>query len=214
MTQLSEHLALALVEEGARLSPLDRAVRLYAALAGIGVGEAAQAAVDERDKSLLAARRARFGSRAEFVARCPECELQVESELDLDALLATRGDPDETVRAPTSREVSEAARAGDASALLDMCRCDDALDLAEVEERLEKAHPLLDIAIALECPDCAHRFEERFDIARYLWIELERETGTVLDEVHILARSYGWSEEQILALGPRRRRAYIDRIAA
>ena len=36
----------------------------------------------------------------------------------------------------------------------------------------------------------------------------------LLDEVHALARSYSWSERQILELSEVRRRAYLERVLA
>ena len=43
----------------------------------------------------------------------------------------------------------------------------------------------------------------------YLWDEIDARARRLLDEVHALARTYCWSEEQILALSETRRRAYL-----
>ena len=37
--------------------------------------------------------------------------------------------------------------------------------------------------------------------------------GRMLLDIHALARAYGWSESDILALPPRRRQAYLELVA-
>jgi hypothetical protein len=44
-----------------------------------------------------------------------------------------------------------------------------------------------------------------------LWRALDRWARTALDEVRRLARGYGWSEQDILAMHPNRRRYYLER---
>ena len=53
-----------------------------------------------------------------------------------------------------------------------------------------------------------------FDVPAYLWEELDVRARRLLDEVHALARSYGWAEREILALSEVRRNAYLDRVLA
>ena len=66
-----------------------------------------------------------------------------------------------------------------------------------------------DTRIALVCSACRHAFDRRFDIAAYLWDELDDWAQRTLAEVHTLAGAYGWSEPQILALSAMRRQRYI-----
>lgn len=214
MPRLTEPMAVALVEEAARLSPLDRAVRMYAALGGASPQEAADCPLDRRDRELFAARKAAFGTKVPVLAHCPECETTLESSVDIDALLQLEGTPDEAVRAPSSRMLAEAVGAANDDALALACRLDETLDPSRVGERLEAAFPLLDLLVGFECVECGHDFAQPFDIAACLWTELQRMADGVLDDIDAIARAYGWSEAEIMALGPVRRRAYIARIAA
>ena len=40
--------------------------------------------------------------------------------------------------------------------------------------------------------------------------DLSEHLSTLIDDVHRLAAAYGWSERDILALGPQRRAAYLE----
>ncbi|SAL04838.1 hypothetical protein AWB78_07156 [Caballeronia calidae] len=214
MAPITEAQTVGLIERGATLAPLDRAVRLVAVLAGITPVEASNWPLDERDRALIEGRRAMFGPALPFVAHCRVCGEAMEGALDCDALLTLTGDPDAQVRAPSSRDLAEAARNDNPALLAAFCTSDLALAPEELEARLERACPLLDVRLELECEACGGTITERFDIACYFWQELERRAGQVLDEVHALARAYGWTEGEVLALSPARRRAYLDRIAA
>ena len=79
---------------------------------------------------------------------------------------------------------------------------------------MDAAFPLLDLRVELECESCGAALSERFDVGSYFWREVETRAGRVLDEVHALASAYGWNEDEVLALGSVRRRAYLDRIVA
>jgi hypothetical protein len=83
---------------------------------------------------------------------------------------------------------------------------------SELTETIAAADPLAEIALELACPDCAAAWSAPFDIVRFLWSEVDAWAARILDEVHILASHYGWSEADILALSPQRRRNYRDLI--
>ncbi|TDC09524.1 hypothetical protein E1265_32190 [Streptomyces sp. 8K308] len=79
-----------------------------------------------------------------------------------------------------------------------------------IAEAAAAADPCADITLAVACPECGHRAAAELDIAAYLWAELDAWAhGTLLD-VHLLASAYGWSEADILALSPLRRRYYLE----
>jgi hypothetical protein len=85
---------------------------------------------------------------------------------------------------------------------------------AAIAQTMAKADPQALIELALSCPACAHRWSAIFDIASYLWRELDAWARRTLREVHKLARAYGWSETQVLALSPTRRRLYLELVNA
>ena len=51
-----------------------------------------------------------------------------------------------------------------------------------------------------------------FDVAAFLDGEMGARAARLLDEVHLLALSYHWSEAEILALPSDRRQDYLKRI--
>lgn len=73
--------------------------------------------------------------------------------------------------------------------------------------------PQADVEFNLSCPACAHAWAAPFDIAAFLWARLSAAASRLLSEIHLLARAYSWSEADILALSPARRRFYLERIA-
>lgn len=79
-----------------------------------------------------------------------------------------------------------------------------------VAARMAEADPDADIQLVLTCPSCAHAWIETFDIASFLWDELDAWATRTLDEVHTLASAYGWSEADVLGMSPRRRRHYLE----
>jgi uncharacterized protein (UPF0212 family) len=130
-------------------------------------------------------------------------------------------------RVPDSRDLIALAgcREGDARKhLLDRCVLaveeDGATDattrdlsaaLADAVERaMAIADPQADVQLDFTCPACAHRWDAAFDIARYLWREIRNWAHRTLRDVHALASAYHWREADILALGERRRQAYLE----
>jgi hypothetical protein len=80
--------------------------------------------------------------------------------------------------------------------------------------RLSEADPQTDLRLALVCAGCGHRWRAPFDIVPFLWAELDTWAARALQEVHLLAAAYGWSERDILALGPVRRGRYLRMLGA
>lgn len=81
-----------------------------------------------------------------------------------------------------------------------------------VAARMAEADPQSDIQLALTCPACEHRWSVAFDIVSYFWSEITAWAGRTLREVHALASAYGWREEDILAMSPRRRHFYLEMV--
>ncbi len=85
---------------------------------------------------------------------------------------------------------------------------------AAIAEAVAAHDPQAEITLALDCPSCGFHWVAPFDIVEFLWRRLEGLVSGVLREVHILASAYGWSERDILALSPARRRRYLELIGA
>lgn len=164
--------------------------------------------------------------------------VQEDMEFDLDAgelagSLGGRGESavrvqqdgwDVEFRLPGVADLTAAARAADPrTALLARCLVSAGHDgtavtagelPAQVQRRIvdavEAADPGADTALNVACPECGRATRAELDIASYLWTELDAWARDVLLDVHLLATAYGWSEPEILALSPTRRRYYLE----
>lgn len=226
-------------EQGQGLSPTSQALHLLAMAEGRGWEETGALPLGERDARLLALREALLGHWIESLAHCPSCGETAEIALDLRGLrtgpaasgplevernglllrfrlpdstdlLAVEDllDPEEGGRQIAERCLLSAERDGEPAAFENLSKD----DLAALEERMEEADPGAELRLGLGCPACGHGWNELFDPARFLRAELDREAQRLFDEIHALARAYGWTEEAALKLSPRRRRAYLERI--
>ena len=85
---------------------------------------------------------------------------------------------------------------------------DDVLDALSAD--LSRMDPQADVWVSLDCAECGHEWSSPFDVTEYLWAELDAYTRRLLRDVHALAAAYGWSEDQVLAVGPMRRQCYLE----
>ncbi|CAD5108376.1 hypothetical protein [Zestomonas carbonaria] len=223
-------------EHSQGLPPPLRPCALLAPLLEGGAEAAERLPLGRRDSQLLALHGALFGPRLSATADCPACGERLELALDCHALRLDAPEPDPQAQAvawqgrtfhyrlPDSRDLAAMARAGDldqARALL-LRRClgsDWADDLpadlqAELARAMAEADPQAATELALSCPACGEQWSELFDIGAYLDEAFGQWAERLFDQVHLLASAYGWSEAQILALGPARRARYLARVLA
>lgn len=137
-------------------------------------------------------------------------------------------------RPPTSADVAAALRAASppaarsllaAACLLEVRRNDEeagqeGLPVGVLDEvvdalaaALAAADPLADIELALSCPACGHTWAALFDVGLFLWAAVNRRARRLAGEVHLLARAYGWSEEEILSMSAARRQLYLEMVS-
>lgn len=224
-------------EAGAARPAPDRALLLLVASYPEHAAEAwAALPVGRRDAWLMALRERLFGPRLEMVANCPRCAEGLEVEMSL-ADVRVSPPPVEppcefehdgvrvAFRLPTSHDLSAVVREGEAALL---ARCVEASAegrplapseipapvLAALDARLEEADPQAVVDVALDCPACGHGWSVRFDILATLWGEVEGWAAGLLRDVHALAAAYGWTEGDVLALSPLRRRLYREMVGA
>jgi hypothetical protein len=229
---------LAVWEAGLAAGALDRALLLHSAARPSTGAEALLAVpVGERDADLFALRGALFGDRMDVRVTCEQCGEEMEFAFAArDAIGAgppARGPLEVEAqgwtvrfRLPTPGDVAAAARAGPdkaRTALLERCVLhaehegspSPAVELPpSVQTRIARAaaeaDPCADVRFAVHCPDCGHRARAELDIAAHLWDELDSWARSTLLDVHLLAAAYGWTEPEILALSPLRRRYYLE----
>ena len=190
--------------------------------------EPAELPVGERDARLLELRELLFGRELDGVADCPRCGEPVEYALETSALLAGRpedgivelvvGGRSVRARLPTGGDLAEAASTGDLDAaralLVERCLVGNPTGSADqLAAALAEVDRLADAQLSLACPECRHEWTLAFEAGAWLWSELEAWAWRTLLDVHALATAYGWSEAEILALGPRRE-LYLELVGA
>lgn len=234
--------AVALWERCGDLHPQERALHLL--LAGpepAELGALARLPIGERDRRLLALLRDWVGDAITALDLCPGCGERVELQLSVAALLDQAPPPgptllsldDLTVRfRPLNtedllalrglREVARGAELLRRRVVVEARRGEEAVvaDALSAEEQealslaLEAADPLSEIQLEAACPACERRWFTLLEPVEHLWAQLSREARQALHEVHALASAYGWTEDQVLALSPQRRRWYVERVGA
>jgi hypothetical protein len=80
--------------------------------------------------------------------------------------------------------------------------------------QMTEQDPQAEVLLNLQCVECKHEWQSLFDVASFFWAELESHAKRLLSEIYILARSYHWREQDILALTPTRRKWYLEMATA
>jgi len=198
-------------------------------------GELAALSVGHRDDLLLQLREYLFGATVTVVDACPACAAALESTLRIadlrsDATLPQReytlvvDDRRIAFHPPTAADLIDLPEEPAAARLALLTRCvhqPNGADAAHapmfsaraidaIEQAMCAADPRADCELAFTCPACANRWQGAFDIVQVLWREIDAWAQRILRDVHVLARSYGWGETDILALSPTRRQLYLQ----
>lgn len=221
-------------EEGIGRSHHGRALTLARlARPKVTLDELADLPLGKRDGLLIEVRRSLFGDEVALVDNCTECRQAIETDIDLGGLSSARGGAEPgkrlpvtvdertiEIRAATTRDlIAVAGLAGDPAEHLLRRLCGLSLTLDDrlrnaVEIAIEEVDPEADLTLAFTCPACATTWTRPFDIADILWREVHALARRQLLDVHRLAVAYGWTEAEIMALTPVRRRAYLELVAS
>lgn len=186
----------------------------------------------DREAILLHLRRATFGETLTSVLRCPRagCDERMDLELRVADLLVgasqaeevntlTMGGEEIRFRLPNGGDLEEAAEVAQrdvaAAARLLVARCvlSGAPDPRALSKRMAELDPQAELILELTCTKCERPFTALFDTASFLFSELAAHRDALYREVHQLALHYHWSEADILALSPVRRRRYLEMLA-
>lgn len=199
----------------------------------------AELSLGRRDGYLLTLREWTFGSNLASRAACPACGEALELNFqvaDIRVEAATSGadnDADTSLslqvadyklnfRLPNSLDLLALSEPANQRQQL-LARCLSGAEthppgelpdevVAAVEAEMARVDPQADIQLALACPACGHCWNAPFDIGAFFWGEINHWALRTLRDVHLLASAYGWSETDILALSPWRRRFYLELI--
>lgn len=80
----------------------------------------------------------------------------------------------------------------------------------KLDEKMSEDDSLANIKMGLNCPACQHSWQQSFDILSYLWAEIDNWAKHMLQEIYLLANAFKWSEKDILAMSPIRRKMYLQ----
>ncbi|MBS0171519.1 MAG: hypothetical protein JSR62_14305 [Nitrospira sp.] len=234
---LSDAAMLEVWEQGVGRHPLDQALLLLRYACPEQPFEAmCEWTIGQRDAHLMALRRQTIGDRIEAYDECPACRNGLEFELSCDALLSSGATSAETwttieqggcaweLRRPTSRDLAVAITAADPEQarqiILSRCVRGETEDAAEavwtgtdgaaLAGRLSELDPLAEVLIDLRCEQCGERWQALFDIVTFFWNELHARSRRLLQEVDLLARTYGWTEGDVLRMSEQRRGLYVE----
>lgn len=199
----------------------------------------ARLTLGERNAKLFALRQDTFGSLMRAFVKCPGCGEPLEFEQSIDELLAAHPlpcDHEFTIaadgflarcRLTDSTDLAQVAEIFFADEIHEML-IDRAVASAErnnepipaaglhdtlrrgIADEIARRDPLAKPTTRLGCAACAHVWDAPFDIAAFLWTEIDRQVRTTLDDVIILAKGYGWREADILEMSVPRRQFYLD----
>jgi hypothetical protein len=226
-------------ESGVAAGPLDRAPSLLHSLGAIPASvRTDDLSVGQCDARLFELRRAMFGETLELVVTCPACQTEIELVVELAQLqppvregpmppLTVRADGYTLVcRIPCNEDLRVLShRGGEVTFrdLLEQCVLEVTSsggpsvaprELPEataeaVAEALAESDPGAHTALRVRCP-CGSEWADELDIREVMWSDLTEWVGRTLAEVHRLARAYGWSEAEILAMSGWRRHWYLE----
>lgn len=214
---------------------------LAAAYPDCDLQKAASLSIGNRDARLVELREKLFGPVLRNTANCPACDQRIEWETPVSAFklqpvngdvaereleLAYEGNP-VVFRLPNSRDVLEVLKVDDdnlkADLLVRKCILETALPVKQMEtvpeelrraitQKMAEQDPQADITLNIQCPECNYRWTLVFDIMQYLWTEINDRTVKLLQDIYLLANTFGWSERSILDMSRFRRNLYVNMI--
>ncbi len=223
---------------GQQRHPVDRALLLVKlGQPQLTPARAAALTIGQRDALLLDLRSRTLGPTLHGSTRCAQCGAELEFSLDHAALRAPEPESKEYMvsvddyhvrfRLPDSLDLAAATGCQGVEAarvlLIERCVLDAqknglAVSTTALPDRVTAAladavaehDPGIDTRIRLTCAMCGHTWSAVFDIVSFFWSEIDTLARRLLQDVHILARAYGWRESDILALSAQRRQYYLE----
>lgn len=86
--------------------------------------------------------------------------------------------------------------------------------MQQLDHAMAELDPLTGFHVTVACPHCGLEQTQPMDLEQLAIEILHSAQRSVLDAVHVLAGHYHWSEQEILAIAPWRRRIYLQKIGA
>jgi hypothetical protein len=244
MRSLSASDLLAAWERGAGRPPTEQALYLLAVCTGEPCEDLASLSIGQRDAKLFEIYERLFGPELAAFVECSKCGERLEYRLSARDLMQPVNSPEDSdglslilgefslcLRLPTSRDliaaqdcinVMQARRLLAERCVVEARRDDREITAQEITEatidkissRLAAADPQAETLVDLKCLACNHVEQIVFAIEQFLWAKIACLAKRLLREVDILARTYGWSEQEILSLSAVRREQYLELVTS
>ncbi|WP_051820516.1 hypothetical protein [Streptomyces flavochromogenes] len=175
-----------------------------------------------------------FGREVTGVVACQSCGELMDAQVslppaeDLTVAPAAREQDavvgDFTVRPLTTRHLIAATADPDKARTVLLSCCvrrsdgtpfDPSCLTAEEETLLDVAAERLTgqalLMLRMQCPQCDRPVPAALDPGAVLWDQIDMAALRLMEDVAVLARAFGWSEADVLALPTSRRNAYLER---
>ena len=205
----------------------------------VGPGRAVDLAVPDHDRIAAQIYILEYGDRIESEVRCQQCgkvfkvSFAVEPLIRQAAQVAAagiegpddkgyfKGDKGLRFRLPTLRDQLSVRELDVDRARMELVRrcvnkeLKDEEEIAAVEAAMEVVGPIISGPITMDCPHCGFLEDTvEFSIQKFLLEAMAFEKRFLRYEVHYLARAYGWSCAEILAMSKSDRQAYARMVLA
>jgi hypothetical protein len=206
----------------------------------LSLTQLAEFSLGQRNAHLFQLRKQLFGAHLQAIIACPTCAEQLEFSLDVEELCAVNPTPQAhytlehqpyliKFRLLTSEDFGRVQPLTDLTparqALIEACVIEVRQEgevvepqtvpvevIAALGEFVWECDPLAEFHLSLTCAKCDCAWSPLLDIVSFLWTELASQAQILLDEIHLLASTYGWPEQEILTLSPIRRKYYLSRV--
>lgn len=185
--------------------------------------------IGERDRRLFALRSRLFGPSLHVFTTCPHCQLELAFSFDSEQLCGN-GAENQTaafefdgakVRLLNTADQLTISRMPEDQVqqfIMENCvHVRDGQDIPSLDgiiDAMVQQDPLAEILLQMQCEQCGHQWPLLLDIVSFFQQELDDYARSLLQQVHILASAYGWSEQEILSLSTKRRLTYMEMLAA
>jgi hypothetical protein len=136
-----------------------------------------------------------------------ECQFRLPNSYDL-ALLTASQTAEDAYHSLVESCIQQVSRAGTPVSW-------DVLSsevIDQLTQHMSDCDPQAEVLLNLDCPTCGHHWQAVFDIVSFFWAEIDVLAQRLLQEVHTLAKAYGWCEAEILAMTATRRQFYLDMV--
>ena len=242
MLELSAQRVLNIWEQGALLSAEGKSQALLSLISPeLSTQALTDLVLGERNKNLLELRQQLFGSKLQAYIECGKCGEALDLEFSIEDFgFSSIAHIPEThsvlidnicadIRLPNGHDLTALTNVKNVEdgrqllfsrCVLKLQRNDvpmtldelNDVELNQLEEAVAALDPRMEILFDLSCPECSHNWQSPLDIGSFIWREFDVYALQLLENIHLLASTYGWSEADILAMSQVRRNHYIERL--